>query len=52
MSYPFLGEFEGTLILGNPEQFHDSSFVRGEASYFSYQVTDELNVFGLPLERK
>ena len=45
-TYPFLDELEGPLVLGDLEQLHGSSLVRGEATHLPDHVPHELGVFG------
>lgn len=45
-------EFQGTLILGNLQQFHGSLFIRSVTNNFTYQITHELGVAGLDLKIK
>ena len=45
-TYSSLQELEGTLILGNLQQFHDSLFIGSMTSDFLDDVTDELGVLG------
>ena len=44
--HPFLDELEGPLVLGDLEQLHGSSLVRGEATYLPDHVLHKLGVFG------
>lgn len=44
-TYPFLDELEGPLVLGDLEQLHGSSLVRGEATHLPDHVPHELGVF-------
>ena len=45
-TYPLLDELEGPLVLGDLEQLHGSSLVRGEATHLPDHVPHELGVFG------
>lgn len=45
-TYPFLDELEGPLVLGDLEQLHGSSLVRGEATHLPDHVPHEFGVFG------
>ena len=45
-TYPFLDELEGPLVLGDLEQLHGASLVRGEATHLPDHVPHELGVFG------
>jgi hypothetical protein len=38
---PLLGELPGLLVLGVPQQLHDSLLVRGETGNLSDDVPDE-----------
>ena len=44
--HPSLDELEGPLVLGDLEQLHGSSLVRGEATYLPDHVLHKLGVFG------
>ena len=44
--HPFLDELEGPLVLGDLEQHHGSSLVRGEATHLPDHVPHKLGVFG------
>lgn len=46
MSPPSLDELEGPLVLGDLEQLHGSSLVRGEATHLPDHVPHEFGVFG------
>lgn len=47
-----LAELQGTLILGNLQQFHAALLIRSMANDFADQVADEAGVLGLDLERQ
>jgi hypothetical protein len=47
-----LQEFQGALILGHLQQFHDALLVGGMADNFAHQVTDEFGVLGLDLQEE
>ena len=46
VSPPSLDELEGPLVLGDLEQLHGSSLVRGKATYLPDHVPHDLGVFG------
>lgn len=51
-SYPFLDEFEGTLVPGHFQQLHRTPLIRGETTHLADHVTHKLGVFGQTLEHK
>ena len=46
MSPPFYDEFQGPLVLRDPEQFHTILFIGGKATHLSDHVPHELAVLG------
>ena len=46
ITYPLLGKFEGTLILGDPQQLHDSPLVWGESADLTDDIAHKLCTFG------
>jgi hypothetical protein len=46
ITYSFLQELEGTLILGNLQQFHGSLFIRSMSRDFLDNVSDEFGMLG------
>lgn len=45
-NYPFLDEFEGTLVLGHLQQLHSTLLIGGKSTHLADKITRKLGMFG------